>query len=212
MVWPVSFVLAGAKRSDYQPYMRGTWPNKRAGGDAGRPVCLHTGHQWPGAPHHGRWAYRRFHVNRIAFTLCLGAVLFIGAIASRGEDHKILLCQAEAYHNPGTNQWWVPLSRLERLPLWRGKGNPPLSIEKALRIARRWITPQSGDGDVDHILLRPIGPSAESKYRYLYYYVVEFSVSPYGNYITCVVLMDGTVVEPELRPWHPASPTSGWRQ
>ncbi|MEI7940213.1 MAG: hypothetical protein WCK27_26310 [Verrucomicrobiota bacterium] len=151
-------------------------------------------------------------MKKISFALCLSALLVVVGTAARGGDHKLLLCEAEPYRNTGTNQWWVPFSRLERVPLWRGKGNPPLSIEKALRIARKWITPQSGNGDVHHILLRAVEPGGESKYRYVYYYVMEFSVSPYGNYITCVVLMDGTVVEPELRPWHPVGPTNGSSQ
>ena len=142
----------------------------------------------------------------------MAVVLLTAAIPIRGEDHRIHLCEAEPYRNSGTNHWWVPLSRLERLPLWRGEGNPPLSINKALRIAREWITPKSGNGSVDHIVLRPIEPGAESKYKFLYYYVIEFCVAPYGNHITCVILTDGTVVEPELAPWHPTGPTNGLSQ
>jgi hypothetical protein len=84
---------------------------------------------------------------------------------------------------------------------------------KALRLARKWIASKSGDGQVDHILLRPINPdSSESKYRLTYFYAIEFRVSPYGNHITCLVLMDGTVLEPKFLPWHEPGPTNGLSQ
>jgi hypothetical protein len=85
---------------------------------------------------------------------------------------------------------------MERLPQWRGEGDPPLSIKKALRAARKWITPKSGNGDVSKILLRPLNPDGPGRYASTYFYAIEFCVAPYGNHISCVVLMDGTVLEP----------------
>jgi hypothetical protein len=137
----------------------------------------------------------------------VSAIVLVAANAStRGEEAGILLHQADAYLGTGTNQWWLPPDRLERLPRWRGEGSPPVSIKQALKIARKWISPKSGNGDIDHILLRPINPDAsESKYRSCYFYTIEFSVSPYGNHITCVVLMDGTVLEPKSLAWREPS-------
>jgi hypothetical protein len=135
-------------------------------------------------------------MKRILFLFSLG--LFLGsAMHMRGEEGKILLYQTDAYLGAGTNQWWLPASRLEHLPHWKGNGNPPLSVKRALKIARKWIAPRSGDGDVHHILLRAINADAlEARYRYSFYYAIEFCVNPYGNHITCIVLMDGSVLEP----------------
>jgi hypothetical protein len=150
---------------------------------------------------------------RLLFVLVSGLVLATANTSIRAEERAILLHQADAYLGGGTNQWWLPLNRLERLPHWRGHGNPPVSLKNALKAARKWITPKSGDGDVDHILLRPINPDdSDSKYRFSYFYTIEFCVSPYGNHITCVVLMDGTVLEPKVLPWRESRPTSGLSQ
>src|ERR1035438_674418 len=150
---------------------------------------------------------------RLLFVLVSGLVLATANTSIRAEERAILLHQADAYLGGRTNQWWLPLNRLERLPHWRGHGNPPVSLKNALKAARKWITPKSGDGDVDHILLRPINPDdSDSKYRFSYFYTIEFCVSPYGNHITCVVLMDGTVLEPKVLPWRESRPTSGLSQ
>ena len=50
-------------------------------------------------------------------------------------------------------------------------------------------------GEVSGIRLRPIGDPA-SEFGSLSFYAIEFSVAPFGNHITCVVLMDGKGVEP----------------
>lgn len=141
------------------------------------------------------------------------AALFIAAYAStRGEEHAIRLHEASAYLGGDTNQWWLSLDRLKRLPQWRGEGNPPVSIRQALKVARKWIRPKAGYGEVDRILLRPINPDDDAIYRFCYFYVIQFCVSPFGNHITCVVLMDGTVLEPKLLPWREPRPRSGSSQ
>jgi hypothetical protein len=140
-------------------------------------------------------------MNRLLFILACDIILVAATVGTCAEQRGIMIHQADAYGGAGTNQWWLPLDRLERLPRWQGQGDPPVRIKKALRVARQWIAKKSGDGDVDHILLRPINPdSAEAKFRLVYYYTIKFCVSPYGNHITCVVLMDGTVLEPKFLP------------
>jgi hypothetical protein len=114
-------------------------------------------------------------------------------------EDRILLYQAEAYLGRATNQWWLPYGRLDHLPLWKdAERNPPISLKKAISLARKWTISKIGhDGDIDQVLLRPIGPDVgQSKLSLSFFYAIEFSVNPYGNHITCVVLMDGTVLEP----------------
>jgi hypothetical protein len=181
---------------------------------------LHPNRTWKarswindGPSHNHSWPASMRHMSRLLCVLISAAIAVGANISTRGEERGILLHQADAYLGAGTNQWWLPLDRLERLPRWRGVGNPPVSVKTALRITRKWIASKSGDGDVDHILLRPIDPDAsESKYRLCYFYTIEFCVHPYGNHITCVVLMDGSVLEPKLLPWREPRPTSGLSQ
>jgi hypothetical protein len=149
-------------------------------------------------------------MSRLLCVLVSSAILVGANVNTRGEASGVLLHEADAYMGAGTNQWWLPLERVERLPRWGGQGDPPVSIDQALRVARKWIAPKSGNGDVHRILLRPINPdSLASKFRFCYFYTIEFCVSPYGNHITCVVLMDGTVLEPKLLPGREPEPRQG---
>src|SRR5882672_9623846 len=124
----------------------------------------------------GRWVALRSNMERLFFSVCIATLFLAAAVAVHGEE-KVLLYQTDTDRGGGTNQWWLPLSRLERLPLWHGEGDAPVSIKRALKIARKWITTKSGDGDIDHILLRPINPdSPEPKYRLSFFYTIEFCV------------------------------------
>ena len=82
-------------------------------------------------------------MKKLLFTISLGFLLFNSAFVVRGED-QIPLCQADAYMRMGKYQWLLPISRLEKLPQWKGnKGNPPLSVKKAIKVARKWIATQT---------------------------------------------------------------------
>jgi len=110
----------------------------------------------------------------------------------------LLLHQSDFDRGGGTNRWWLPLSRCKQLPIWQpNKGGPPLSLTKAIKIADKWITSKGSRGDVESILLRPVTRNDADPYRFTFYYMIEFGVAPYGNHLTCIVLMDGTVLEPE---------------
>ncbi len=86
---------------------------------------------------------------------------------------------------------------MEHLPQWKpDEEKPPLSLTKAIQIAAKWIAKRSGGGDVETILIRPVG-LANDQFRYIYFYQIKFGVNPIDNYMTCIVLMDGTVLEPE---------------
>jgi hypothetical protein len=101
----------------------------------------------------------------------------------------------------GTNQWWFPNSCLQQLPKWHPeKSEPPISQTKALKIARNWLAFKgvSGTYDVDYILLRTVGTGVDER-RFNFYYRIGFgNVNAYLNHMTCMVLMDGTILEPEL--------------
>ncbi len=128
----------------------------------------------------------------------LGLMTLCAVVSVLGEEDKIQLYQTDMDWGGGTNQWWLRIGRLEKLPKWYPeKGEPPISQSAALKIARKWTASRgvSGSYNVDSILLRSVG----GKYQFDFYYRIVFgNVNAYLNHMTCVVLMDGTVLEPEL--------------
>jgi hypothetical protein len=101
----------------------------------------------------------------------------------------------------GTNVWWLSRTQAARLPKWHAADTkPPLSLNKALRSAKKWIDAKGG-GVIEEVVLRPVDPSDSTPYGHLFYYRISFGVAPYGNHLTCIVLMDGTVLEPECHEY-----------
>jgi len=97
----------------------------------------------------------------------------------------------------GTNIWWLSATQAARLPKWHSGGaQPPLSLNKALKSAKKWIDSKGG-GSVEEVVLRPVGRNDSSPYRNLFYYRFTFGVAPYLNHLSCIILMDGTTLEPE---------------
>jgi hypothetical protein len=109
--------------------------------------------------------------------------------------------EANGRLSDGKDVWQIPLSRCAKLPEWKPQeGEPPLSPGKATAIASRWIH----GGEMESIEIRPVNRSDSGRYRSVYFYAITFSVAPYGNHKSCVVLMDGTVLEPQPPPRKPA--------
>jgi hypothetical protein len=140
-------------------------------------------------------------MKSLIVTLCLGLLSFIAVRSVHGEEARLLLYQTDMDWGGGTNQWWFPNSRLQQLPKWHPeKSEPPISQTKALKIARNWLAFKgvSGTYDVDYILLRAVGTGVDVR-RFNSYYGIGFgNVNAYLNHLTCIVPMDGTILEPEL--------------
>jgi hypothetical protein len=138
-------------------------------------------------------------MKSLIIALCFGWLAFAGANNLQGQESRLLLYQTDKDQGGGTNLWWLSLSRVEQLPKWLpDKPEPPVSQTKALKIARKWITSQGGwGGDVEYILLSSVNPD-EPSFRSVFYYRIRFGFPPYKNHVTCIILMDGTVLEPEL--------------
>jgi hypothetical protein len=147
---------------------------------------------------------------KISFlALCVGMLAFSGAHGALGAEHRVLLYETNTDRGADTNQWWLSLSRLERLPKWNPQrvAEPPLSVKKALKAARKWILTRGvGGGDVEEIVLRPVHPD-EAPFSSVFYYRIRFGVAPFGNHLICIVLMDGSVLEPES---HDRTETRKW--
>lgn len=117
------------------------------------------------------------------------------------ESERILLYRTDMDWGGGTKEWRLPLDRLQLLPKWNpDKGNPPISQTKALRIARAWLKSKgvSGTYTIDSIMLRN-DCAGQDEYGFDFHYRIVFgNVNAYLNHMTCIVLMDGTVLEPEI--------------
>jgi hypothetical protein len=98
-----------------------------------------------------------------------------------------------------TNEWWLPMSRLKALPKWNPeKEELPLSLEKALQTARKWACAMQETTGIwlQSVTILSIQPNQE-EFRYVFYYRFIFGVDPFDR-MACIVMMDGTVLEPEV--------------
>ena len=79
--------------------------------------------------------------------------------------------------------------------------NPPLSLDQAVKIAERRMVPKGAEKTawIVEIIVKPFSPAGDRKYGGIYYYNILFGgIGLVGHYERCIILMDGTVVEPEL--------------
>jgi hypothetical protein len=130
-----------------------------------------------------------------ALTLALGTACQADSRIKLGEQTRR---SAHLY------EWWITPERLKNTPQWRQQqGNPPLSLKRALGIAQKWIVKQEGGGkgaatpEVDTLTIASLHDDV-GPYRFVYYYKIIFRVRQF-DFMTCVVLMDGTVLQPERR-------------
>jgi hypothetical protein len=145
---------------------------------------------------------KRYHEQnmRIHNFICfLFLTIFFGNVC-RAKDATIQLFINENNGGGLTNVWRVSFDRLNKTPLWHiGQEEPPLSLKKAITIAKAWIVSQdcSADSCVFEIVVRPVDPDG-GMYQHICYYNILFGhVGLVGHYRRCIVLMDGTVVKPE---------------
>ncbi|HEY1789730.1 MAG TPA: hypothetical protein VGJ73_16400 [Verrucomicrobiae bacterium] len=136
--------------------------------------------------------------------------------ASAGEDFELAIHS----HVSGagyTNTWWVPMSTFTNLPGWDEKGEPPLSVGQAVSLAKAWLVSKGFSTNIFPSSVRfvsstpgvpQVPPNDPYKLRPRWFYIIEFGgVYLLGSSATCVVLPDGSVVDPETSP----PTTNMWR-
>ena len=91
------------------------------------------------------------------------------------------------------------------MPGWNEiKGEPPLPVGKAVSLAKAWVVSKGGatNSYVETVVFRSMdrgGPN--SKFRPFWFYTIRFhDVYQFGSSVTCIVLLDGSIVEPESKP------------
>jgi len=135
---------------------------------------------------------------------CLLTCIFIFTLFftshSFGQDAKLQIYVHEA-RGGYTNIWRVSLSRIQATPWWKVGEKPPLSLDKAIEIAKTNVLDggESKDFWIDDVDIHPvIFGFKEKKGQSVYFYNICFSGPSFAGYRRrCIVLMDGTVVQPE---------------
>jgi hypothetical protein len=99
-----------------------------------------------------------------------------------------------------TNIWRISVQRLTNAPVWKGQEEPPLSIGRALKIAETHIAMANkathGSCWVMEINLTQVAPMSNTG---IYYYnILLGGVSYVGHFRRCIILMDGSIVEPQI--------------
>jgi len=136
--------------------------------------------------------------------LCLCILAFTATFNIRAAD-TLTIYEAEAWLENYKDVWKLPVSRCAKLPVWNPrKGEPPLSLGKAASMASEWASSKNHGGDIESIEVHRVNGSSSGKFPSVFFYAITFEVAPYLNHISCVVLMDGSVLEPEPHPEKPA--------
>ncbi len=133
-------------------------------------------------------------MNRCWLFLCF---LTLASLA-QASDAQIRLFEVE--RRSGINyEWWATADRLRRTPKWDpSKGDPPIPLRKAVQIASKWLADIDGvtvAGTVDTILVGSLHNEA-GDFRNVFFYRIDF-VPRQFDHMSCIILMDGTVVEPK---------------
>jgi hypothetical protein len=131
--------------------------------------------------------------------ICL-ALLAFSLAAYAGEDFPIPLYHHVSFYT-GTNTWFVSKSQIVKSAGWNETGEPSLPVGKATALAKAWVVSKGGSTDsyVTSIEFRSLDRgSPSSEYRHFWYYIIQLhEVAQFGSSATCIVLLDGSVVEPQ---------------
>jgi hypothetical protein len=152
--------------------------------------------------------YVKFYTNymKISRTIIYLVFLVFTLTVHADEDSKLTIHWRVSGYGI-TNTWLVAVGRLEKLPTWNEKTEPPLQVGKAISLAKDWIVSKGGSTNsyVESIEFRSVSPGAppgsSSKFRPCWFYIIRFyQFYQFGSSATCVVLSDGSIVDPESTP------------
>ena len=178
-------------------------PNLAGDLDTPIPHRFQVVRRWRGATCQQRWATFTYYMKFLLMAVFIGCWTSCKAAPAKGEGRRLFVYQTDGDRScGGTNVWWLSPRQAAQLPKWHPgrSAQPPLSLKKALKSAKKWIDSKGG-GEIEEVVLRPVQHSDSSPYRQLFYYRIRFGVAPYLNHLTCIILMDGTVLEPECHEY-----------
>jgi hypothetical protein len=106
-----------------------------------------------------------------------------------------------------TNTWFVAMNQIDKAAGWEEKGEPSLSVGKAVELGKAWVISKGGSTKsyVESVEFQSVDrgrpPGSSSKFRHFWFYLIRFDeVFQVGSSVTCVVLLDGSIVEPASTP------------
>ncbi len=132
---------------------------------------------------------------------------FVNVSAAADTDVELYCHESDA--GLATNVWMVPIATLKKAPKWKlGEGDPPLGVGKAIELAKHWLISKGCDTNAWalELTIRPVGPTDPEYQRICYYNIVFGGVGLYGHFKRCIILMDGTIVEPRWLAGRPKDP------
>jgi hypothetical protein len=138
-------------------------------------------------------------MNQIFLIAFSGFSVICSASIAYGQSDMIELFEHENQWG-STNIWLISFHAVTNQPIWKARKEPPLLPGKAINIAKKWIISQGGSKDlwIDDITLSPVFRTSET-FSGIYYYNIRFGdAGLVGHYQRCIILMDGTIVKPEL--------------
>lgn len=133
----------------------------------------------------------RSYLTFVVLALVLGTATKLHA-----QEHKIEM-YAEVRRSGVTNEWWLPVDRLKSCPRWDPLHEKvPLPPDRAAKIAAEWIEKREGFKvtEIEDIQIGTFHSDAK-EFHHVFYYRFLYSPRQF-DFASCIVLMDGTVVEP----------------
>lgn len=117
-------------------------------------------------------------------------------------DEKLILFSQKS--RAAVHEYSIQAGRADAAPRWRAQGPPPLSVERAVAIAKSHMQKTHSkfdDFEVAAVDFRRLYHPAE--YSDLWYYAVAFhpiidGTKIYDGHYAVILLMDGSIVEPQL--------------
>ena len=132
---------------------------------------------------------------------------FLCEVCRGADDDGIMILKHHT--RTAAYEWWLAYNRIKELPRWKAiKEPPPISLEKAIQISKKWVAKKDGIDPQyeDNVGLVSAGVQSlyrgEEKYRDVFYYKIILDTRPFET-MACIVLMDGTVLQPKLVPSYP---------
>ena len=136
-------------------------------------------------------------MKRLLLLMVIVFSVHCSIFAASDQTNRIFLYQNER-RSGKTNVWWLTGEKLKTLETWDArKEKVPLSLDRAIEIASKWIdSRESGKCQIEKITIKPIR-SGEGRLSRIFYYQFDFYATRMFDFAACIVLMDGTVLEPE---------------
>ena len=123
---------------------------------------------------------------------------FLGSICCRAQEERLLLF---SFVDGGgkTNEWFFPLSMRTKIPKWDPEsGELPLSLTKAMKTSRKWVENREHGTNFQlaSVCMCPVRP--HEGFNQIFYYKFFYDMGNGQNHFVTVVLMNGSVLEPEI--------------